>query len=48
MRFGPRCRFIGRQVLRRRRGDVHGDLTAAVIRFDWNGERSQAQPHMLP
>ena len=27
----------GRQPLRRRRGDVHGDLSAVVIRFDWAG-----------
>lgn len=29
----------GRQPLRRRRGDVHGDLSAVVIRLDWAGEQ---------
>ena len=26
-----------RQPVRRRRGDVHGDLTAIVLRLDWEG-----------
>lgn len=30
-------RWGGRQPLRRRRGDVHGDLSAVVIRLDWAG-----------
>lgn len=30
-------RWGGRQPLRRRRGDVHGDLSAIVIRLDWAG-----------
>ncbi len=28
----------GRQPLRRRRGDVHGDMTLLVMRLDWSGE----------
>jgi len=35
-------RWGGRQPLRRRRGDVHGDLSAVVLRFDWAGS------HVLP
>ena len=31
-------RWGGRQPLRRRRGDVHGDLTAVVLRLDWDGK----------
>ena len=27
----------GRQPLRRRRGDVHGDVSAIVLRLDWDG-----------
>ncbi len=27
----------GRQPLRRRRGDVHGDVSAVVLRLDWDG-----------
>jgi hypothetical protein len=30
-------RWGGHQPLRRRRGDVHGDLSAVVIRLDWAG-----------
>lgn len=29
-------RWGGRQPLRRRRGDVHGDLSALVLRLDWD------------
>lgn len=38
--MGSRANFRwgGRQPLRRRRGDVHGDLTAVVLRLDWDGE----------
>lgn len=31
-------RWGGRQPLRRRRGDVHGDLTSIVLQFDWEGK----------
>ena len=36
-------RWGGRQPLRRRRGDVHGDLTAVVLRLDWDGKHITAQ-----
>jgi hypothetical protein len=32
-------RRAGRQPLRRRAGDVHGDLSAVVVEFDWEGAR---------
>ena len=28
----------GRQPVRRRRGDVHGDMTSVVLHFNWPGE----------
>ncbi len=30
-------RWGKRQPVRRRRGDVHGDLSAIVLRLAWNG-----------
>ena len=32
------ARHKSRQPVRRKRGDVHGDLMALVLRFDWPGE----------
>ena len=40
-------RWGGRQPLRRRRGDVHGDLTALVLRLDWDGEPHPPSLQML-
>ena len=36
---GERSQFKwgDRQPVRRRRGDVHGDLTAVIFRLDWEG-----------
>ena len=31
-------KFGSRQPVRRRRGDVHDDLTAAVFHLDWEGD----------
>ncbi len=28
----------GRQPVRRRRGDVHGDMTSVVLRINWPGQ----------
>lgn len=33
-------RWGGRQPLRRRRGDVHGDLSSIVLRLDWAGSEA--------
>ena len=40
-------RWGGRQPLRRRRGDVHGDLSAVVLRLDWDGELNARYTDML-
>ena len=34
-----------RQPVRRRRGDVHGDLSAIVMRLDWQGKLTLAFRH---
>ena len=31
-------KYASRQPVRRRRGDVHGDLSSVVLHFDWAGE----------
>lgn len=33
----------GRQPVRRRRGDVHGDMTTMVLRIKWPGMHYQAR-----
>ena len=39
----------GRQPLRRRRGDVHGDISAVVLRLDWDGAaRLVSPPRVTP
>ena len=42
LHVGDRSQFKygRRQPVRRRRGDVHGDLSAIVLHFDWAGEHS--------
>ena len=39
LQLGDRSQYKwgDRQPVRRRRGDVHGDLTAIVLRLDWEG-----------
>ena len=37
-------RWGKRQPVRRRRGDVHGDLSAIVLRLAWNGELPSLSP----
>ena len=37
----------GRQPVRRRRGDVHGDMTSVVLRVNWPGQLLPQQHHTI-
>ena len=38
----------GRQPVRRRRGDVHGDMTSVVLRVNWPGQLQDSSSACFP